>query len=940
MPRRQQTEYRPPTAEIQPVATPNSRPFVPKLGPETILPVKEFAALSQTLHKITVQQAERDAERDVVEGFMEDQGAPDPVAAVAQATKDQDAADAAQVANQEAFAKAEQKGTIEGYQNPWKKVGATQSQAHRLMSGYDQKLNAAMAAATQTTDENGDPVVPKDPQAVIAEVWAQYKDNPVLQNYYGAKVAKQMKLDADARFVETAAKTLDANQTRETVTWATNSLSQKMLGMSVAGQEPTAETWEEVRAWSKDLYLKTGGKAKTREIMLDAVKGAASQQDAADDGASGVSRAAELIRDFLGAPVGGTTLGKDAIAAPELESMIAHYEDQQKTKAENAARKEAAEDARAVNQAEREAFAALDKARERGPLDVVAEVEKYMASAREDNRFGERTGLVADAMQKLALTSEEKEGALASSKIIEDLDAGLISPDEAMYQARALQQSLGIEGYRKVQQAAKDRTDLRPLIEDSPIAQRWGKNIGDAAEVPGIPQAMRGEIGVEVQALNRSDVAAFQSRQAAAMKAIAALPPEQRDEAQRKWYDENGAELVKTLNERGQKWNDDRAAARVQIVDAIKHSQPIDALLQQHADKFGSEELEPFRAAADHAADYEALTSLPSYQRGVATIVGEVQAQYKDDEDLGVLTAATEDVAHDLFVNSIGEKLAGADPAKKNAVIAATVREVRDQVLEEVKGIKLKRFTEAAQPGGETVPEAKELIEFGEASRKRAADAIKTTDKDQLAEMLVATNPDVPSSVAGYQASFLKATVLPTSERFSTQMPMFGLFQMVEKQDVENQVEFEGKNVLNDPKLSPKAKAQAVADMYKVTGIPAQDLLDNKIVLRPSAAWRKKAESHLARLSGSSNANSQRLAGLLRDELAKPPPEVSADGVKVDIYNTPIAATEAELSLLLNTRKPEVEKLVRKYGVLDGATAFDEWVIFQQAAVKRLNQEN
>lgn len=184
MPRRQQTEYRPPTAEVQPVATPNSRPFVPRLGPETILPVQEFAALSQTLHKISVQQAERDAERESVKGFMEDQaGVPDPVAAVAQATKDQDAADAAQKANQEAFAKAEQKGAVKAVQNPWNAVGHAQSQAHRLMLGYDQRLNAAIAAATATTDENGDPVVPKDPQAVIAKVWSQYKDNPVLQGY-------------------------------------------------------------------------------------------------------------------------------------------------------------------------------------------------------------------------------------------------------------------------------------------------------------------------------------------------------------------------------------------------------------------------------------------------------------------------------------------------------------------------------------------------------------------------------------------------------------------------------------------------------------------------------------------------------------------------------------------------------------------------------------
>ena len=937
MPRRVQTEYRPPQANIEPVATPNSRPFVPRLGPETILPVQELAGLSQTLHRISVQQAERDAERDLTAGFMEDQGAPDPVGAVAAASKDQDAADAAQQANQDAFAKAEQSGAIGGHQNPWKAVGHTQSQAHRLMAGYDAKLEAAMSAAVNTTDENGEPVIPKSPDAVIAEVWAQYKDNPVLKNYYGAKVARQMKLDADQRFVDTAAKTLDANRTREAVTWATNSLSQKMFGMSVAGQEPTAQTWEEVRAWSKELYRKTGGKAKAREIMLDAVKGAASRMDAADDGASGVSKGAELIRDFMDAPVNGTTLGKDAVAAPELESMIAHYEDQQKTKAESAARKEAAEDARAIGQAEREAFEVLDKARERGPVDVVAEVENYLSGAREDNRFGSRTGLVADALQKLALDSTAKEGAIGSAKILQDLDEGLITPDEAMYQARAVRRAIGLDGYRRVQKAAQDRMDVRPLIEDSPIAQRWGKDLEEAAEVPGIPQGLRGEVGVEVQALNRADVSNFRARQVQAMKAVAALPEEQQEEAQRAWYDENAAALVATLNERGQKWNADRAAARVQIVDAIRRSQPVDALLQQHADKFGAEELEPLQLAAERNSDYEALTLTPAYQKSEQFVLAQVREKYKDDPDAGLLVEAAQRTLQGLFTDSIGGVLAGVEPGKKNAAIASTARELSDQVLQEVEIQKLKRFEEAAAPGDDTVPEAKALIDFGAADRQVAVDAIRTTDRSALAEALVTTNPNVPQDLLDYQSAFLRAT---SSPGFSSQLPGFGLFQMVEKVDVENLAEVEGRRILADEKLSPKDKGQAIADMYKVTGLRAEDLLAGKIVLRPSPEWRAKVESHIKLLEGSGNANSLRLVDLMRKELAAPPPEVSADGVQVGPYTTPFFATEDELRLWADTRKPDLQKLARKYGVLDGDEAFDEFIRFQSAAVKRLNQEN
>lgn len=937
MPRRTQVDYRPPTANLEPVAAPDSRPFVPRLGPETVLPVEAFAGLSKTLAGIAVQQKEEAGKAARDAGLQAAAGAPpDALEQIRQATAGQDTAEGKQKALQDEFAKLVKSGKIHVSEDPWAHVGWVEGMSHRLMAGYDAKLNARLAETTATQDADGNPIVAKDPDAVIAEVWGEYKDNPLLTNYYGSNVARQMKTRADGSFTGESAKVLGENRVNDTVTWYTNVLNDKMFALSVAGEEPTTETWAQLRATADELGRKTGGLASTREVFMAAARGAAARVESGDDGASGASKAAALLRDLQSAPTGNTTLGKDTVTAPQLQALIDKYETDYDQKQGKAAQRDADQDRKAVADGLREYHAALDAAKESsgGTADPKQVFQRVADKWREENKFDDRLGLVVAQVEGATLASGERNGALLAAQIVQELTIGG-DARTAEYTATSLYTvgAMDRNGYDAVLEAVRKHGDAEPLIRGSPESMANHQALEVAARIPGIPEQYAGEVGVQEQADQRALVNDFSRRERDAMSEIASLPPTQRREAERKWRDENAPKFEAQLRENALKFNQERATAKAKVNELLLQAQNPTAFIEANRRLFANEEVEKWRLDTAVHTDYEAMTEAPAYRRSSELSIATVANQFKDDPDQAILVDVARRAHHDLFVDGIGEALAGQDPAKRNGIIAKLSREITDQVIEEVNAQKVARFEKAAAPEGETVTEAKVLLDFGARDLGLAMDASR--EPERAGELLTqVTSPNVSEDLKELQVAFLGG-----ARQFGIASEIGSPFGKVRQSHLVERAFVETKALINNPATDPATLGQAAVDMRLGTVVPAEEVLSGKLSVDPSDDWKRRAQDFLNRsLFGLDFLGTKRYA-LVKAELDRAPATVDISKAKVPPYTTAFFKDEAELNLWADTRPQDFRALADLTGVPGGDTALKTFFHLQRQAIKRLNQE-
>lgn len=898
-------------------------------------PVQELAGLSSILSRIAAQQGEREGEVNRQAGFTEAENAPqDVIDELAAAHRDQDTVEGRQAASKAAIARAVKDGKIHVSEDPWVHVGFVQGAANRLMQGYDAKLAARMSEATATQDANGDPVMAKDPGAVIQEVWGEYKDNPILQNYYGSKVAQQVKVDADARFTSDALRKLGENRVNDTIQGGVQNLADKFVAMQVSGQDPDDATWQNVRDWSKELHDSTGGKADVRKVMLASLKGATATIEGKDDGMLGFSQAAEFLRKLRSAPVGSTTAGKDAEVAPELEQMILDAERLHKSKVADREAQAGSADRLALADGTRRYLQFKDERRNLGE-DALSSYAAWEQKERTDGTLGDRMGLVFDHVQRIALASEENQGAVEAGNLQKQLDQG-VDPDAVADQLAALAGSISHDSYLAVDAAIEQRRSLRPLIENSPIAQARKDEVVKASVVPGIPEGLRDEIGTSVRDQNSALYSDYQKREQAAAAEWAKLPKSQQDAAQRAWYDENVPAVTKAMQENGKKFTEDQNAAVAEINQLIAQHQNPEKVLLAKRDLLGAKQVEYYRAKAVEATNYEGMTNTAAFAKGSRLLEMILQNKYKDDPDRDVLVESGLRSLHDQFVSTVSEKLAAADPSKTDAVIYQTTRELEDAVLQEVESQKLLRFGEALETGGETLDEAKQLVDFGAADRQAAKAAQQ--DPEQAAKILITStpSPNVSEDLLELQQGLVGGGNLGLA----------GAFGRVREAHVLDRAYGETVTALNNPRLDPVAKAQAAVDARRGTYIPAEEVLAGKMTVAPSSEWRERVDRYVRRYGPSPTALvaadslSTRLSvDLIQKAVSQPPTQVSLKGVKIGPYTTPFFRSGEELRQWADERPEDLKRIARTYGVLEDDASIKEFIRFQEAAIRRLNQE-
>lgn len=939
MAKRQQVDFRPPEAEIRPVAESASRPFVPRLPQSVVAPVQELAGLSSILSRIAAQQGAREFEVGRQGGFDEAEGAPqDVIDELAAAHRDQDSAEARLKASNDVITKAVKAGKIHVSEAPGVHTGFVEGAATRLMKGYDAKLAARLSEAAMTEDGNGNPVIAKDPGTIVDEVWAQYKDNPILRNYYGSKIAQQIKVDADARFTSQALRQLGENRVNDTIRSSTQDLGDKFFEMQVSGQDPDETTWQTIRDWSQAVNDATAGKADRRKMMIAAIEDVASRIEGKDDGDLGFSQTAQFLRKLRPAPVGSTTAGADVEIAPKLEQMILDAERLHKSKVQDKEAAAGSEDRLAVAKGRREFLQFMQEKKKLGPVDPVGAFKEY--EEKFGPAFGNRQGLVMDDVLKVALVTDANLGAVEAGNLQKQLDQN-VDPDVVADQLANMAGSMSHNAYMAVDEAIEQKRSLKPFLEGSPMYQTRKDEVVAAAVIPGIPPELRDEMGLAARDQNDALVADYYKRAEAAAVEWATMPKSARDAAQRAWYNENVPALKQQLTENGRKFLEAQNTAVADINKLLRERQDPRAVIQANRDVLGARQVQNFESLAVEATNYQGMTRTAPYQDGSRIVGLALETKYAADPEKNILVEAGLRALNKKFTSTIAEKLAGQDPSKADAIIYEHTKELSDEVLEEVENQRLTRYGGALEKGGETLEEAKQSLNDAAADLQVAVSAQQTPEKAADAIVDSRPMPHISDDLVDMQKGLI------SRERRAS----LG-FARVRDHHVLDRAYAEVRTVLLNPAVDPTAKGQAAVDSRRGVVLPMEDVVAGKMRLAPSEHWRSKVKSYAEGMFGGPGAvllasgNQQLTAKMLQQEFDRPPLEVDISKAKIGPYTQAFFRTSAELRQWVETRKPELWNAARGMGVplgeqpVEGDRAFKEFLRRQEEMIRLLDQSD
>lgn len=924
---RQPVQYDPPgQGGLRPVASPVASPYVPSIPKPTLIPVQELAGLSEALANVSLQQAERANQRAKQEGMDAAAAAPmDLVEEIGRAGADLDDKEAKLKANADAFAKAQAGGKIHVSQNPHHRQGWIEVSAHRLMTSYDAQLQQALSAVTATVDAQGNPVIAQDPAQVVQDAWAKFAGNSILTDFHGSKVAQARKQDIDERFQVTAARRLAEAQQKAMGEWGQNTLAEKFHAMASLGHDPGDEEAKEVRDFVTELRRR--GVTDTGAVTLNAMEGAASQADADDDGAGGVSKAANLLRDLLQMPYGTTTVEKDADAGTKVQALIRRYDAMHEEKAKSKATADEAEKRLAFTAADREALALFQSEEQDGNGDVLGVAAKYVQDIQNDGRFGPNTPLVVQHVQQLALAQKEQVSGVHAENLVAEMVGGA-DPTLALQTARTMMArgGMNLEQYKRVAAVYQEQVAVRPLLEGSATSASVMASLARAADMPGVPA----DVGALERAANEEALEGYRSRAAAAAKQALAMAPEARDEFMRTWTEENRALLEKDLRAKRVQFSTARDQALAEADDLLNHASSPEQVLQSKGQYFSQEEREKRRARAAIATDRTRFMGLSAYTDAEAFVVGSLTDKYKDTNagQLRDIVEAARRELRDQFLPALDSTLPTVDPSAQTGAAQKVLDEITPKVLERMAASNVVRIAESAKPGGEGVTATLGALKTAEDDLGVADTLAGKSAEDVAAQLTSAATAGVSEDHRALQKAYLGG------ER---QGP-FGWFGAPTRANIEDRAYTEVVAALSDRTLTDQQAAQAAVDAHKVTGIAAQDVLDGKLRVRASDEFTAKLRAAQIRTErgrfGALGVN-QPFADALESELTRPPVEVDISKAKLNAYTTPFFKSEAELQEFGRTRNEDIHALARKLGVPDGDTEFKKWLAFQKDAIRR-----
>lgn len=935
MAKRQQVQYRPPDVGLSPAAAPIDSGFIARIPKPDLFPAEELAGLSDILAGIAQSAAKKEADVQYTAGKNAALGAPpDVIDEIAAAARDLDGAEKKRRANQDAWAKLVASGRVPEFSSPWFRVAYMETTARRLLSQYTDGLMRRLPEASTVIDATtGQPIVPESTEKIIATEWNKYANNGVLSDYYASRVAADLRGTANERFRAAASEALGKAQAEAREQFLTNELSRKFTAWALADSPPTPDDVSSVEVYILE-ELRRKSVPDPRAVVMKAASFAAASADATDDGSGAGSEAAALLRTVSRVKVGPLSLEKDAEAGLDLMKWIRDYEDLHDDRDVRRLQRRPMEQRAAVDSGTTEALPLIRAAKDAGE-DPIAAARRLTAEATESQKWGVYTPHVVESILAAAesFTADRRpdDGTIVDSlerRIVQgDRLAGLSDDVRAAMNAGRI----GGDTAQKLLDRLAKRVDIVPLIEENPAYTATVKSLAEANDLQGFPPDVQAKYDASANGL----IEEFRRDAAEFAKSVHGLPDAQL--RARQWYSERGAEVRSKIAAEVKTVRSQRAASLEGIYDRINHFTSADDLIDKARGLLTVDEVARLKEASGRAGDRTQFFSTPAYADAEADVKMLVAANMAE---AGETTASALSIDTLAFYSRmlrqradswLGENLAKTAPSEAGTQFAAALDEMVDEVAAKVgKGTRevLSRGLEAGKKPEEVTGAIRAVNESFEMAQSLVA--AEPGDVAALLTSAVRRDPLVASGVYSVQSDFFKGG----GRRYGVDGRNYSeSLKLVARTDVPEQ-----------------ARAAAVAAVHRSTGISAEDVLADRLVLRPSAQLVAEAEKinaayeRLGRIykmpPGELTTSLSYPYPFVRQVLDPDQPSVSLKDVQLDPYTTPFFKSVDELRTWRESRRDDLLRLTQRLGLATDQATVDEWVKFQVDAIERAYPNN
>lgn len=818
MPRRQQVQLGLQEPQIAPAAAPVNQYYHPSLPAPLMKHVIDLAPLSGTLSKIADAQQKKQADRDQAAGKKLYQSLDKTkLDDLAKAEGDLTDVEQGRKDNQREWSKLVAKGIVPESASPWTRVGFMETASADLMNGYHTRLMARMDEVAAATDAQGNPLMPGDHKRLIDDEWKKIAKHPIFQDFYGGRVAADMKQKIDTEFGIRAGSAQGDAQAEFRRAQVVNNLKSVMAGWTVSGDPWTPDQYAQLDA-AVDNQMHLRSMKDVQGAIMAAVEFVAAHENETDP-----QSAVAFLENAKRIKSGTTTIGEDARTGTKLSDLKKQYEAE-------ADRREQKDRANRINQendtvrdAVTQGLQVISQADKNGE-DSVAAINTFITEARSKNSYGALTGRVVASLQEIAAARVDQ----SVPGVSEDFHrrAALGDTQGIVEEAQALlkSHSLSVKDYNLIVADVKGRSDITPLLEgnDAFVAQRASLN--RAMTSTNIPTELRADL----DGLAAEKEAAFTQDAAAYAKTVVGNP--EAKDLMRTWAVERSTKDKAEYAIQEKALSDQRVSLTSAIRAKLMRHEPAELEIESalNSKAITLSEAGDFQAANSMSSDWTWYKSRSEFKEAEIDIQsaalqavtdnfgkpGESQAQ------LGDMLSLAKRKLDDRYSAWLTENLPGIATPQIAGKSREALREITDEVIKDLGNTardRAKRLAASGKPIGEAVVEGQEEPKQAASAYESVAAGFGAAGRPAFRQTLdVGRNAIVSADI------YSKLDGLTLDTWFHTRRP-----------GVEDSVLEEAQR-LTKSAAAPEDVQVALHSMAKDLVVPWRDAVAGKLAIYPS----------------------------------------------------------------------------------------------------------
>lgn len=929
--------------QLQPAASPTERYYRPNISQPTLNTVYDFAPLSNELLRLFSDTNAGKGNAQIAEGEALAANNPELAKEINAAVGKVKSPEEALKKYQDVFGRLVREGKLPEAGSPLFQRGFAQASARSMVGAYHNAVIGRLAELSVLIDENGHPVNPPNPEAILAEEWEKLSDNPALVNFYGRQVAASLKPQVDEGFLAKAATERAEAMTKHYKTLLSNEVAQ-MVGVLQGQAEVTPGDLQRISDFiTTNVHANNvrDPRAVAWQGMEFALKNIANT--------AGPSEALQMLDMIREVQIDGAAIGKDAEVGVQFENLKQEFSRQEDWEAREETQRKDDDRRAALIAGKQEYIGPLMSAYEKGD-NLIAVRNQLAESIRASGKYGASTGeVLEDLFDKVDSLSER--GGKSDPGVISQLNAyiarGQLEEADLLWNTAVNGKTLLGEDILKFDQRIEAERSIAPLMQNSGAYQETLgiiRSEGAAKDLHAEAQAQHDDFrrGLEEQyrteraALARSlrgdnDIEAklsdFDAKKRSEIRGLLSTREGEIRAAKKAYSDE----LTKRVF---------RRVDSTEVIEAAYAQGTISTQEYQQALSTNREATDrrPWYGGADVTAALESLEA-------------EIKASDTDDAQKSRLFTAFNRLFQDTWNAKLDGALKTADPRYLDSTVRAVTRETADEVLGQVGAGITAEVNKVVKKGG-SAEKAAAVISDAEALETRArawAEESKKPDpfSAESAVVLEKVGPGLPESlVKAYTA------VLQGEGDKSVSRGGLSWWNVPATAKLDDEIGRTALELLDSPELPDEEKTAAIVRARSLYKLSAEEVLAGEITVRRGDVVRALAMAEAAAIRFKSenakrawwNSNQAQVDNYKRNlEIEARALEqkwlreetVDISTAEIDGFTTPLWRSVEEMGVFARTRSDDFNALLKRLKVPTDPTSVQKFIDYQKAAITR-----